>query len=162
MIDPRALYTDDLMVSRVLGVQNSRRAHAWQAVRVALDNDGCNDGLKPGWHKLADIPGAGRSGKALISPVRDPFAAAVLTEARRAHPRVFSLDDDSLRSLAQGFDQLYPLDTSIDNAVAAAVAELKAGGATVALLTTSEMRAAHGSDVTIGVLRQAASSAVGC
>ena len=154
MIDPRALYTDDLMVSRVLGVQSSRRAHAWQAVRAALDNDGYSDGLKPGWHKLADIPGAGGSGKALISPVRDPFAAAVLTEARRSHPRVFSLDDDSLRSLAQGFDQLYPLDTSIDNAVAAAVAELKAGGATVALLTTSEMRAAHRSDVTIGVLRK--------
>ena len=37
--------------------------------------------------------------------------------------------------------------------MAAAVAELKAGGATVALLTTSEMRAAHRSDVTIGVLR---------
>jgi cation-transporting P-type ATPase I len=154
MIDPRALYTDDLMVSRVLGVPNSRRAQAWQAVRSALDNDGLNDGLEPGWHKLVDIPGAGRSGKALISPIRDPFAAAVLTEARRSHPRVFSLDDDSLRSLAQGFDQLYPLDTSIDNAVAAAVAELKAGGATVALLTTAEMRAAHRSDVTIGVLRK--------
>ena len=149
MIDPRALYTDDLMVSRVLGVQNSLRAHAWEAVRAALDNDG----LTPGWHNLADIPGAGSSGEALISPVRDPFAAAVLTEARRSQPRVFSLDDDSLRSLAQGFDQLYPSIASIDDAVAAAVAELKAGGATVALLTTSEMRAAHRSDVTIGVLR---------
>ena len=152
MIDPRALYTDELMVSRVLGVQNSLRTHAWEAVRAALDDDG----LKPGWHKLADIPGAGSSGKALISPVRDPFAAAVLTEARRGHPRVFSLDDDSLRSLAQGFDKLYPSggsDESIDDAVAAAVAELKAGGATVALLTTSQMRAAHRSDVTIGVLR---------
>ncbi len=152
MIDPRALYADELMVSRVLGVRNSLRTHAWEAVRAALDNDG----LTPGWHKLADIPGAGRSGKALISPVRDPLAAAVLTEARRSHPRVFSLDDDSLRSLAQGFDKLYPSgesNESIDNAVAAAVAELKAGGATVALLTTSEMRAAHRSDVTIGVLR---------
>ncbi len=149
MIDPRALYTDELMVSRVLGVENSARAHAWEAVRAALDNDG----LKPGWHKLADIPGAGSSGEALISPVRDPFAAAVLTEARRSQPRVYSLDDDGLRSLAQGFDQLYPSDGSIDHAVAAAVAELKAGGATVALLTTSEMRAAHRSDVTIGVLR---------
>ncbi len=149
MIDPRALYTDDLMVSRVLGVQNSLRTHAWEAVRAALDNDG----LTPGWHNLADIPGAGSSGEALISPVRDPLAAAVVTEARRSRPRVFSLDDDSLRSLAQGFDQLYPSDASIDHAVAAAVAELKAGGATVALLTTSEMRAAHRSDVTIGVLR---------
>uniref|UniRef100_UPI003899AC4A cation-translocating P-type ATPase n=1 Tax=Mycobacterium sp. HUMS_1102779 TaxID=3383487 RepID=UPI003899AC4A len=150
MIDPRALYTDELTVSRVLGVQNSERAQAWEAVRAALESDG----LQPGWHRLADIPGAGESGEALISPVRDPFAAAVLTEARRAHPRVFSLEDDGLRSLTQGFDRLYPSGESVDVAVAAAVAELKAGDATVALLTTSEMRAAHRSDVTIGVLRQ--------
>ncbi|MEE6178423.1 cation-translocating P-type ATPase [Mycobacterium sp. 050134] len=149
MIDPRALYTADLMVSRVLGVENSERARAWVAVRDALDGDG----LSPGWHRLADIPGAGDAGEALISPVRDRYAAAVLTEARQAQPRIYSLDDDGLRSLAQGFDQLYPSDGSIDHAVAAAVAELKAGGATVALLTTSEMRAPHRSDVTIGVLR---------
>ncbi len=149
MVDPRALYTDELTVSRVLGVQNSARAHAWEAVRAALDNDG----LEPGWHPLADIAGAGSVGEALVSPVRDPFAAAVLTEARRSHPRVYSLDDDGLRSLAQGFDQLYPADGSIDHAVAAAVAELKAAGNTVALLTTSDMRAAHRSDVTIGLLR---------
>lgn len=149
MIDPRALYTADLMVSRVLGVDNSERARAWAAVRDALDSVG----LSPGWHQLADIPGAGDVGEALISPVRDPYAAAVLTEARQAQPRIYSLDDDGLRSLAQGFDQLYPSNGSIDHAVAAAVAELKAGGATVALLTTSEMRAPHRSDVTIGVLR---------
>ncbi|GAA4293257.1 cation-translocating P-type ATPase [Mycobacterium paraffinicum] len=149
MIDPRALYTDELTVSRVLGVDNSARAHAWEAVRAALDNDG----LKPGWHPLAGIPGAGSVGEALISPVRNPFAAAVLTEARRSQPRVYSLDDDGLRSLAQGFDQLYPADGSIDHAVAAAVAELKAAGNTVALLTTSDMHAAHRSDVTIGLLR---------
>lgn len=149
MIDPRALYTDELMVSRILGVENSVRSHAWEAVRAELESDG----LKPGWHQLADIPGAGSVGEALISPVRDPYAAAVLTEARRSQPRIFSLDDDGLRSLARGFDQLYPTDGSIDHAVAAAVAELKAGGATVALLTTAEMRAAHRSDITIGVLR---------
>ncbi|WP_231639208.1 cation-translocating P-type ATPase [Mycobacterium sp. Marseille-P9652] len=150
MIDPRALYTDDLTVTRVLGLDNSARAHAWEAVRAALDTDG----LEPGWHRLADIPGAGDTGEALISPVRDPFAAAVLTEARQAQPRIYSLDDDGLRSLAQGFDQLYPDDGgSTDHAVAAAVAELKAGGATVALLTTSAMRATHRADVTIGVLR---------
>ena len=149
MIDPRALYTDELMVSRVLGVENSARAHAWEAVRNALEGDG----LRPGWHKLGDIAGAGDSGEALVSPVRDPLAAAVLTEARQSQPRVYSLDDDGLRSLAQGFDQLYPADGSIDHAVAAAVAEMKAGGATVALLTTSDMRAAHRSDITVGVLR---------
>ncbi|HTY34882.1 cation-translocating P-type ATPase [Mycobacterium sp.] len=149
MIDPRALYTEELTVSRVLGVEDSARTRAWEAVRAALDSDG----VQPGWHQLADIPGAGDSGEALISPARDPFAAAVLTEARRSQPRVYSLDDDGLRSLAQGFDQLYPTGGSIDHAVAAAVAELKAGGATVALLTTPEMRAPHRSDVTIGVQR---------
>lgn len=149
MIDPRALYTDELTVSRVLGVQNSARGKAWEAVAAALDDQR----LAPGWHHLADIPGAGRTGRALISPVRDPYAAAVITEARRARPRVFSLKDDGLRSLAQGFDHLYPSAESIDDAMAAALAELKAGGATVALLTTSALQAEHRSDVTIGVLR---------
>ena len=149
MIDPRALYTDEFTVSRVVGVHNSRRTHSWDAVRAVLDGDG----LAPGWHKLSTIPNAGRTGEALVSPVRDPFAAAVVTEARRSHPRVVSLDDDGLRSLAQGFDHLYPLGESMDDSVAAAVAELKARGATVALLTTAEMQAAHDADVTIGVLR---------
>lgn len=150
MIDPRALYTDELMVSRVVGVSDSQRGRAWEAVRAAL----VKDGLTPGWHRLAAIPEAGDAGQALISPVRDPYAAAVVTEARRSRPRVLCLEDDGLRSLAQGFDHLYPLAGSVDDALAAAVAELKAGGATVALLTTSAMRAAHDSDVTIGVLRQ--------
>lgn len=150
MIDPRALHTDELMVSRVLGVPDSQRTTAWDAVRAAL----ADGGLTAGWHRLADIPGAGDAGQALISPVRDPFAAAVVTEARRSKPRVFCLEDDGLRSLAQGFDHLYPLDGSVDDALAAAVADLKAGGATVALLTTSAMRAAHDSDVTIGMLRR--------
>ncbi|KAA1248430.1 cation-translocating P-type ATPase [Mycobacterium simiae] len=150
MIDPRALYTDDLTVSRVVGVDDSERTRAWEAVRAALDDAG----LAPGWHALADIPGAGCCGETLISPVRDPHAAAVVTEARRARPRVFSVQDDGLRSLAQGFDALYPSGESIDDAIASAVAELKAGGATVALLTTSQLRAAHRADVTIGVARQ--------
>ncbi len=149
VIDPRALYTDQLMVSRIRGVTNSHRARVWEAVRAALGNGS----LAPGWHKLSTIPKAGRSGEALISPVRDPYAAAVVTEARRTRPRVISIDDDGLRSLAQGFDRLYPVDGSTDEAVAAAVADLKAGGATVALLTTPDMVAAHSADVTIGVLR---------
>ena len=149
VIDPRALYTDELMVSRIRGVTNSHRAQAWQAARAALD-----DGAAPGWHELSTMPKAGRSGEVLISPVRDPYALAVVTEARRTRPRVVSLDDDGLRSLAQGFDRLHPVAGSTDDALAAAVADLKADGATVALLTTPEMVAAHGADITIGVLRE--------
>ncbi|AFM17024.1 P-type ATPase, translocating [Mycolicibacterium chubuense NBB4] len=149
MIDPRAVYADELTVSRVLGVSNSRRGHAWEAVRAALNRKR----LSPGWHDLADIPGAGDTGTALVSPVRDPFAGALVAEARRAHRRVVSLDDDGLRSLAQGFDELRPLAGSVDESVAAAVDALKAQGATVLLLTTADMRAAHRADVTVGVVR---------
>ena len=149
VIDPRALYTDQLTVTRVVGVDNSRRARAWEAVRAALDSDG----LQPGWHKLATIPGAGRSGKALVSAVRDPLANAVVTEARRTKPRVVSVADDGLRSLAQGFDRLHPIGGSIDEALAAAVAELKADDATVALLTTPAMSANQAADITIGLER---------
>lgn len=149
MIDPRALYTDELMVSRVLGVQNSRRTRAWEAVRIELERNG----LAPGWHRLADIPGAGKTGKALVSAVRDPLASAVVAEAHRSRPRVASLDDDGLRSLAQGFDDLQPMGESPDESVVAAVDSLKARGATVLLLTTADMQAPHRADVTVGVFR---------
>ena len=137
VIDPRVLYTDDLMVSRVRGVPDAQRAHAWAGARAALDErTSVRDGT--GWP-----PSPGRQvGEVLVSPVRDPLAAAVVTEARRSQPRVVSLDDDGLRSLAQGFDHLRIVDGSIDHAVAAAVADLKAEGATVALLTTTSWRAA--------------------
>ncbi len=150
VVDPRALYTDELMVSRVCGLTNSHRAEAWEAARAA-----CADGkLAPGWHRLSDIPGAGGEGDALVSPVRDRFAAAVLGEARRAHPTVVSVRDDGLRSLAQGFDHLAPVDDSLDAALADAVAAAKADGKTVLFLTVPEMAASQSADITIGVHRE--------
>ena len=53
-----------------------------------------------------------------MSPVRDPFATAVVSEARRAGVRVVSVDDDGLRSLAQGFDILFPMTGSLDDTLA--------------------------------------------
>ena len=149
VIDPRALYTDELTITRVRGVTNSHRTTAWEAAQFALD-DGM---LGPGWHKLSSIRGAGRTGEALVSPVRDPFATAVVSEARRAGVRVVSVDDDGLRSLAQGFDTLFPMTGSLDDTLADVVAQLGADGATVALVTTSEMAAQHEADITIGITR---------
>jgi cation-transporting P-type ATPase I len=150
VIDPRTLYTDELMVSRIQGVSNGHRTAAWEAARTALD-----DGrLAPGWHRLSTIPGAGNTGEALVSPVRDPFATALVAEARRAKLRVVSIADDGLRSLAQGFDRLHPIDGAIDEAVANAVAALRDDGANVALLTTPAMRASHTACLTIGVLHE--------
>lgn len=151
VLDPRSLYTDTLMVSRVRGVDNGRRAQAWEAARVAL----ASGRLAPGWHRLSSIPGAGSGGSALVSPVRDPFATAVVAEARRAGIRVVSVDDDGLRSLAQGFDALHPVTGTLDEALSEVIAESRVDGATVALVTTSEMAAAHHADITIGVARDA-------
>ncbi len=151
VIDPRVLYTDELMVSRVRGLQDSRRrTHAWEAAREALGKGA----LPPGWHPLSTIPGAGDIGEALISPVRDPFAGALVAEARRAGHGVVSIRDDGLRSLAQGFDHLHPVNGSIEDAIAEVVAELRSDGAAVALLTTPELRTPHEADLTIGILRE--------
>lgn len=152
VIDPRALHTDELMVSRIRGLTNSHRSRAWEAARTALA-DGM---IGAGWHAIADIPGAAdddSEGDVLVSHVRDPYAAAVVAEARRAKPRVVSVADDGLRSLAQGFDHLHPLGDSVDDALADAVRDAKDSGGVVALLTTADMTTPHAADVTIGVLR---------
>lgn len=150
VIDPRVLYTDELTVTRVRGVGRSGSAPAWQAAREALDAGL----LGPGWHRLAEIPGSGiETGQALVSPVRDPLATAVVSEARRTGARVVAVRDDGLRSLGQGFDTLYPCHGSTDDALAGAVSRLRLDGATVALLTTSEMAAQHEADITVGVTR---------
>ena len=149
VIDPRMLYTDSLIISRVQGVPSSQRAHAWASARAALD-----DGrLGPGWHRLADIADAALAGEVLVAPLRVPLATALVAEAGHANHRVVSLEDDGLRSLAQGFDDLRVADGSVDEALAAAVADLQADGATVALLTTDAVRAASTADLTVGLAR---------
>jgi Ca2+-transporting ATPase len=150
VIDPRALHTDELMVSRVRGLTNSHRSRAWQAARRAL----ADAKLTAGWHPMSDVPDAGADGEVLVSHVRDPYAAAVVSEARRTRPRVVSLADDGLRSLAQGFDHLHPVGDSPDDALADAVAAAKDDGATVLLITTADMTTPHAADVTVGVLRE--------
>jgi cation-transporting ATPase I len=150
VIDPRALHTDELMVSRVRGLTNSHRSRAWQAARRALADGASSEG----WHPLSEIPDAGTDGEVLVSHVREPHAAAVVAEARRTRPRVISIADDGLRSLAQGFDHLHPVGDSADDALAEAVTAAKDDGATVLLITTADMTTPHAADVTVGVLRE--------
>ncbi len=147
VIDPRTLYTDELTIGRVRGVENSHREKAWAAAQDALRNGT----LTEGWHQLSKIKGAGTTGQALVSPVRMPLATAVVSEARKTGARVVSVDDDGLRSLAQGFDALHPIADSLDATLAGLVSDLRAEGATVALLTTSAMTTPHEADITIGV-----------
>lgn len=147
VIDPRALYTAQLVVSRVRGVAGARRTTAWQAAQASLEA-----GLiGPGWHRCSAIPSAGTGGEVLVSPLRDPLATAVVSAARRTGAQVISVNDDGLRSLRQGFDRLHPIVGSLDDALADAVTSLRVDGATVVLLTTSAMAAQHDADITIGI-----------
>lgn len=148
VVDPRILYTDQLTVSRVRGLNNSHRAAAWSSATAALRAGR----LAAGWHPMSSIPGDHPGvGEALVSPVRDPLASALVTEARNAGARVISLDDDGLHSLRQGFDELRPATASVEDDLAAIVAELREAGSTVLLLVRSGDRAALEADVTVGV-----------
>jgi cation-transporting P-type ATPase I len=148
VIDPRALYTGELAVTRVRGVADSGRNAAWQAAHEALGG-----GLiGAGWHRLSAIPGAGRTaGEVLVSPIRDPLATAVVSAARRTGARVVSIHDDGLRSLGQGFDELRPAGTSSDAALAAAVGAFAGEGATVALIASAQLRVHHDAAVTVAL-----------
>ena len=147
VVDPRMLYTDELTVSRVRGVENAARRHAWAAAVQAVQAKT----LEPGWHALSSVRGAGEVGDVLVSPVRAPLATAVVTAARRTGARVVSVADDGLLSLGQGFDTLYPVEGSLDDTLAALVSQFTLDGATVALLATTEMAAQHEADITIGM-----------
>lgn len=147
VIDPRALYTAELTVARLRGVDDAQRAAAWQSARDAL----AAGRLGAGWHPLASVAGADAVGEVLVSPVRDPLATAAVSAARRTGARLVSVRDDGLRSLGQGFDSLYPVTGSLDDTLADVVSRLRADGATVAFITASEMAAQHEADITIGV-----------
>lgn len=149
VVDPRVLYTEELAVTRIRGVGNGRRTSAWRAAHSALEAGE----LGPGWHRLSSVSGGGGTGEALVSPIRDPFATALVGEARRTGARVVSVDDDGLRSLGQGFDALYPAAGSLDDTLADVVSRLRLDGATVVFLTTSEMAAQHEADFTVGISR---------
>ncbi len=113
------------MVSRVRGVEQlAARTKAWDAARAALD-----DGkLAPGWHPLSSIPHAGRTGEALDQPgPRSVRRSGGRRGTARAELRVVSLEDDGLRSLAQGFDHLHP-DRRLDGRRAGADAVAGAEG----------------------------------
>ena len=90
--------------------------------------------------------------EALFSPAHDPLAAAVVTEAHRTGADLISVDDDSLGELRTAFDDIRPLDGSIDAALAGAVADLQEAGHTVAVLSSSAVQAISSADLAIAVM----------
>ncbi|MCL2534982.1 MAG: cation-translocating P-type ATPase [Nocardiaceae bacterium] len=134
VVDPQALLTTDLRVSRIRGVREDRRAAVWEAARGAVD---AGD-LTAGWHPLARFTGAepddDPAAAVLVSPVRNVLAGAVLEQVRQAGVTVHSIDDEALGTLRSAFDDLRTLSGTVDSDLAAVVEELREAGATVAVL----------------------------
>ncbi len=149
VVDPRALLTEDLRVSRIRGVRDGRRPAVWEAARTAVD---AGD-LDVGWHPLGrftaladtDDPDAA----VLISPVRDALAGAVLEQARQAGVTVHSVDDEALGTLRSAFDDLRKHTDTIDSDLTTGIEELRSAGGKVAVLAAGCPNAVTAADVSM-------------
>ncbi|MFT4086650.1 MAG: cation-translocating P-type ATPase [Gordonia sp. (in: high G+C Gram-positive bacteria)] len=142
LVDPRALFTDELAVNLVRGTAPEERTQAWHSATAAL----AAGRLQSGWNPLPE------GGEALVGPVRQPLASAVLMEARRAGLTVVSLSDDGLGSLQHAFDELLAPAVDPDSALAAAADQLTQTGHTVALLSRTGVTAAPHTALTVALL----------
>jgi len=151
VIDPRALCTSGLQVVRVRGAAQDELPAAWGRAQLVL----AGEGLEPGWHPVPGVSALQPDSivEALVRPAHDPLASAVVAEAHRSAADLVSVDVDSLGELRQAFDDLRPPgDRSLDDALAATVADLQRAGRTVAVLSAPQGRAPASADVALGLL----------
>ncbi|WP_228287192.1 cation-translocating P-type ATPase [Rhodococcus ruber] len=153
VVDPRALYTSALTVTRLNGVPDRDRSAVWDRARAAVDRGI----LTAGRHPVSAVPDAPghlpADAQVLIGPVHDRYASAVLAAARRAGIAVVSAEDEAMGSLRNGFDRLEPVAESMDTTLFDVVDKLQRGGCTVAVLTVEAAQALGLADVGLGVLR---------
>ena len=150
VIDPRVLCADTLRVARIRGADDSELSAGWNRAQLMLEKNS----LRPGWHQVPGISGSRPNSKvqALFRPAHDPLASAVVAEAHRSGADLISVDDDSLGELRTAFDDIRPLDGSIDDALARAVTDLKEAGHTVAVLSSSGAQAISSADLALAVM----------
>ena len=150
VIDPRVLCTDTLRAARIRGADDSELSAGWNRAQLMLEKNS----LRPGWHPVPGISGSRPNSKveALFSPAHDPLASAVVAEAHRSGADLISVDDDSLGELRTAFDDIRPLEGSIDDALARAVTDLKEAGQTVAVLSSSGAQAISSADLALAVM----------
>ncbi|MCW2689073.1 MAG: P-type ATPase, translocating, partial [Mycobacterium sp.] len=152
LIDPRVLFSDELRLSRIRGAPERERTAAWQWAQGQLDRGA----LQGGWHQVRDEQATGRNGRApvevLVRNTHHPLASALVAEVRRGGIEVVSLDVDALDDLRSGFDDLRPVNMSVDTALAEAVRELQEAGRTVAVLSSAAAKALSAADVAIGIM----------
>lgn len=148
VLDPRALCCDELRVARIRDVPERERAAVWQWAQDQLGRGA----LRPGWQQVARaVSGNGRSSAVLVRFAHHPLASAVLGEMRRSGADVVSVDVDTLDDLRSSFDDLDPVNGSLDEALARTVHRLQREGRTVAVVSGSAAQALADADVAIGI-----------
>ncbi len=153
VIDPRILCTDTLRVARIRGADDAELSAAWNRAQLMLEKNS----LRPGWRTVRGISGSQPNSKveAHFLHTHDPLASAVVAEAHRTGAELISVDVDSLDELRPAFDDVRPVqsgtDSSIDDALAAAVADLQQSGRSVAVLSSSGAQAISSASLMLGV-----------
>ena len=153
VIDPRILCTETLRVARIRGADDTELTAAWNRAQLMLEKNS----LRPGWRAVRGISGNQPNARveALFLPAHEPLASAVVAEAHRTGAELISVDVDSLDELRPAFDDVRPVksgtDSSIDDALAAAVADLQQAGRTVAVLSSSGAQAVSSASLMLGV-----------
>ena len=155
VIDPRILCTDTLRVARVAAAadDDTELTAAWNRAQLMLEKNS----LRPGWRAVRGISGGRPNTKveALFLPAHEPLASAVVAEAHRTGAELISVDVDSLDELRPAFDEIRPVksgtDSSIDEALAAAVADLEQAGRTVAVLSSSGAQSISSASLMLGM-----------
>lgn len=152
VIDPRVLLTDELQVGHLEDVAEHRRTHVWEWAQEQVQRGT----VEAGWHPApAAHEGNGHgasAGRVLIRHVHHPLAAAVIGEVRNADIDLVTVDGDELDELRSSFDEIYPVDTTVGDALADTVVALQREGRTVAVVSSAATAALARADLSIGVL----------
>lgn len=148
VLDPRALCSDELRVARIRDVPEHERVLVWQWAQGQLDSGA----LQPGWQPVTrPVSDNGGRSTVLVRYAHHPLASAVLGEVRRSGAALVSVDVDTLGDLRSSFDDLDPMDGSLDAALAHTVRRLQREGRTVAMVATAAAQALADADVSIGI-----------
>jgi magnesium-transporting ATPase (P-type) len=151
LIDPRVLGTATLRVARVRGVPADELVPAWDRAHQLFEQTD----LKAGWHPVPGMAASSSSpgAEALVCPMHDPLASALLAQARRSGVRIFSIDHDVLGELRPAFDKLWPNQgESFDDTLTVALTDLQRCGRTVAVLSSAGAQALSSADVGLGIM----------
>lgn len=148
VLDPRALCCDELRVVRIRDVPEHERVVVWQWAQDQLACGALQPGLQP---VTRSVSGNGRRSTVLVRYAHHPLASAVLGEVRRSGAALVSVDVDTLGDLRSSFDDLDPMNGTINAALAHTVHRLQREGRTVAMVSSAAAQALADADVSIGI-----------